>query len=89
MIHGMMLSGTLDCSSHPQRCFVTAPPSPSVPGVQEFRRWIVETQLFLVVWQNVFDPYEASGFRHSLVLLAGTLCHILDGTLPLLYAHLV
>ena len=30
---------------------------------EEFRRWIVETQLFLVVWQNVFDPYEASGFR--------------------------
>ena len=30
---------------------------------EEFRRWIVETQLFLVVWQNVFDPSEASGFR--------------------------
>jgi hypothetical protein len=37
--------------------------SSSQLSFEEFRRWIVETQLFLVVWQNVFDPYEASGFR--------------------------
>lgn len=37
--------------------------SSSQLSFEEFRDWIVSTQLFLVVWQNVFDPYEASGFR--------------------------
>jgi len=37
--------------------------SSSELSFEEFRRWLVESQLFLVVWQNVFDPYEASGFR--------------------------
>jgi len=41
----------------------TGASSSSELSFEEFRRWIVETQLFLVVWQNVFDPYEASGFR--------------------------
>jgi hypothetical protein len=38
-------------------------PAEALRGGQEFRRWIVETELFLIMWSNVFDPYEASGFR--------------------------
>jgi len=30
---------------------------------EEFRKWIVDTQIFLTLWHQVFDPYEQSGFR--------------------------
>eukprot|EP00658_Telonema_sp_P-2_P017497 TRINITY_DN16805_c0_g1_i1.p1 TRINITY_DN16805_c0_g1~~TRINITY_DN16805_c0_g1_i1.p1 ORF type:complete len:280 (+),score=75.36 TRINITY_DN16805_c0_g1_i1:127-966(+) len=30
---------------------------------EEFRKWLVDTQILVTVWHQVFDPYEQSGFR--------------------------
>ena len=52
---------------------LTGSESMSALTFEEFRKWIVDTQIFLTLWHQVFDPYEQSGFRSPVEVLGAAL----------------